>query len=76
MLRDPVVEVETDSNGWFDVGDVPKGHYTMTITGNDLQDAFDVEITEKVRKTTSVLIDISPVTPACKGGHEFIANSN
>jgi hypothetical protein len=75
VIENPVVEVKTNSDGWFDFGNVPKGHYTMKIDGGELGDFFDVEITEAARTTKSVLIDISPVTPDCKGGHEFIVTN-
>jgi hypothetical protein len=33
---------------------------------------FDVEVTDSVRITKNVTIDVSPIAPDCTGGHEFI----
>lgn len=64
--------VTTDKNGKFDFGNVPAGHYTLVIDwpvadGN----SFDVEIKNSTAETSSVTIDVSPVDPDCRGGHEF-----
>jgi hypothetical protein len=64
-----VKTVETDDHGSFDFGPLTLGHYTLRIDESDL---FDVEIKELPRKTESVTIDVSPINPDCKGGHEFI----
>ena len=61
--------VETDDRGSFDFGPLTLGHYTLRIDESDL---FDVEVKELPRKTESVTIDVSPINPDCKGGHEFI----
>jgi hypothetical protein len=61
--------VETDAHGNFDFGPIGMGHYTLRIDDNDL---FDVEVKDLPRVTDSVTIDVSPVSPDCKGGHEFI----
>jgi hypothetical protein len=70
-----IAAVQTDSHGEFDFGKVPVGHYYLNIDskGSDiLKDWFEVEITENVKPTDSILIDISPIRPDCSGGHEFI----
>jgi hypothetical protein len=65
--------VTTDKNGSFDFGGVPVGQYTLVIDwpvadGN----SFDLEIKNSIAETSSVTVDVSPVDPDCKGGHEFI----
>jgi hypothetical protein len=60
---------ETDDRGHFDFGSLRMGHYTLRIDDNDL---FDVEVKDLPRVTDSVTIDVSPVSPDCTGGHEFI----
>ena len=81
-LRDrremPLVKaVNTDKRGWFDFGELPKGHYTLVLDWPpEHEDSFDVEITAMPKKTTSVKIDVSPVYPDCTGGHEFMAFSD
>lgn len=64
-----VKTVETDDHGRFDFGPLKLGHYTLRIDDNDL---FGVEVKDLPRKTESVTIDVSPIYPDCKGGHEFI----
>jgi hypothetical protein len=68
-----VAAVKSDEYGNFDFGaSVPEGHYFFAIEANDLSDWYEVEITKKARPTKSVMIDIPPNYPDCKGGHEFI----
>jgi hypothetical protein len=67
--------VNSDSSGRFDFGSMPDGHYFLEIESEDLHDFFEVEITQKVPKTKSIKVDVSPVTPDCKGGHEFIVEN-
>ena len=64
---------KTDSDGKFDFGALPKGHYSLNINvkGSEV-DWFDIQVSNDVRPTESVLIDVSPVAPDCTGGHEFI----
>jgi hypothetical protein len=64
--------VETDSEGMFDFGPLSTGHYTLTIGE---EDSFDVEIRSPQTATETVIVDVSPVTPDCKGGHEFIVKT-
>jgi hypothetical protein len=65
----PVVKaLETDGNGVFDFGTLLPGHYTLVVDG---ENSFDVEIKPLPEITESVTIDVSPVHPDCKGGHEF-----
>jgi hypothetical protein len=70
-----VASVKTDDHGSFDFGLIPKGHYFLSITVKDsdrLGGLFDVEVTDSVKATKSITIDVSPIHPDCKGGHEFI----
>ena len=70
-----VASVRTDAHGSFDFGTVPKGHYYLNIAvdGSDrLGGLFEVEVTDVVKPTQSVVIDVSPIHPDCAGGHEFI----
>src|SRR6266568_731045 len=64
-----VKTIETDDRGSFDFGPLKLGHYTLRIDDNDL---FEVEVKDLSRKTESVTIDVSPINPDCKGGHEFL----
>ena len=64
-----VKTVEADDHGGFDFGQLKLGHYVLRVDDTDL---FDVEIKDLPRKTESVTIDVSPIHPDCKGGHEFI----
>jgi hypothetical protein len=66
-----VKTVETDDHGIFDFGPLKIGHYTLRID----DDWFDVEVKELPRITVSVTIDVSPIHPDCKGGHEFIVRN-
>ena len=69
-----VKSVTTDEHGRFDFGDLSKGHYTLVIDWpSDYAASFDVEITSLSKPTVSVKIDVSPVSPDCTGGHEFIS---
>jgi len=70
-----VAVVTTDRHGDFDFGSIPKGHYFLNIVVKDsdrLGGLFEVEVTDAVKATQNVVIDISPINPDCKGGHEFI----
>ena len=70
--------VEADSQGSFDFGALPSGHYTLIVDDDRWghSDWFDFEITNLPKATLSVTIDISPHLPDCKAGHEFLAKSN
>src|SRR5207248_980204 len=70
----PFETTRTNSNGKFDFGVLPEGHYTLVIDW-PVEDAnqFDVEIKRVPLATSSVKIDVSPANPACQGGHEFIS---
>jgi len=69
-----VVEVvNTDGSGSFDFGTLPRGHYTLYI--NDPwgdYSLFDIEIVSQPKPVNFEIIDISPVYPDCKGGHELV----
>ncbi len=70
----PLVKtIRTDASGYFDFGPLKDGHYSLVIDdpwgGSDW---FDVEVLKVYPGTYSITIDISPVYPDCKGGHEFI----
>jgi hypothetical protein len=72
----PIKTVTTDKNGSFDFGSVPIGHYTLVIERPAVDgDFFDVEVNNRAAETSSVTIDVSPVDPDCKGGHEFMVHS-
>jgi hypothetical protein len=65
-----------DKQGYFDFGNLKQGHYILVIDGGQgLRQEFDVEITSKVPATKNITIDVSPVFPDCKGGHEFIVET-
>jgi hypothetical protein len=69
----PVIRtVETDSEGMFDFGPQRTGHYTLIIED---EDSFDVEVKESAQVTESVTIDVTPTSPDCTGGHEFIVRT-
>ena len=70
-----IAVIEADSHGDFDFGSIPKGHYSLDISVKDsdrMGGWFDIEVTDAVKATRNVMIDVSPITPDCKGGHEFI----
>jgi hypothetical protein len=70
-----VASVKTDGHGNFDFGLIPKGHYFLNIIVKDsdrLGGLFDVEVTDAVKATKSITIDVSPIHPDCTGGREFI----
>lgn len=73
----PLVKaMETDADGKFDFGSLDEGHYTLIVDDEvwGSSEWFDVEIKNLPQRTASVTIDISPVTPDCKGGHEFVVS--
>jgi hypothetical protein len=70
-----IAAVKTDGKGSFDFGSIPKGHYSLSIQVKDsdrMGGWFDVEVTDEVKATRSITIDVSPINPDCTGGHEFI----
>jgi hypothetical protein len=69
--RPAIAHVTANAAGEFEFTNIPEGHYRLEISGKDLDDLFDVEITSKVPKTKSVTIDVSPARPDCTSGHEF-----
>jgi hypothetical protein len=75
LAKVKVAVVKTDAHGNFDFGAIPKGHYSLAIDVKDpgrMGDWFDVEVTDAVNATKDIVIDVSPIHPDCKGGHEFI----
>ena len=59
-----VAVVKADRKGRFDFGTIPKGHYSLAIqvSGSDRMGGwFDVEITDSVKATKSITIDVSPI---------------
>ena len=65
----------SDRHGDFDFGSIPKGHYFLDIVvknSDQLGGLFEVEVTEAVKATKNITIDVSPIHPDCKGGQEFI----
>jgi len=72
----PVATVKADENGRFDFGTLREGHYTLEVDWPDEGSSkFDVEIKQLAAETLSIKIDVSPVDPDCRGGHEFISYS-
>lgn len=69
--RPAVARVKANSAGEFDFGNILEGHYRLEISGENLYDLFDVEVTNKALATRSIMIDVSPIFPDCTGGHEF-----
>ena len=70
-----VASVKTDSHGNFDFGLIPKGHYLLNVIVKDsdrLGGLFEVEVTDAVKATKRITIDVSPIHPDCTGGHESI----
>jgi hypothetical protein len=70
-----IAVVESDEHGNFDFGSIPEGHYSLDVEvkGSDRMGGwFDVEVIDTVKATKNITIDISPVSPDCSGGHEFI----
>jgi hypothetical protein len=70
--RKRIAIVKSDSDGNFDFGNVAPAHYSLVVevpNSDSLGAWSDVEITDKVRPTKTVLLDVSPIHP---GGNEFI----
>ena len=72
-----IARIKTDSGGNFDFGPIAQGHYVLEISVRDtalMGGEFDVEVTDAVKPTGRITIDVSPIHPDCSGGHEFIEN--
>ena len=70
----PVVKgVIADEHGNFDFAALDPGHYTLIVDDEKWgsSQSFDVEVKSLPKETESVVIDISPNFPDCKGGHTF-----
>jgi hypothetical protein len=74
----PLKRIVTDAKGKFDFGALSPGHYTLVIEETEWphSDWFNLEVKGPRNPSGSVTIDVSPVSPDCKGGHEFIVNAN
>jgi len=73
--RKKIAEITSGNDGSFDFGSIPPGHYSLVVemkNSDRMGGWFDVEITESVRATKSVTLDVSPIHPDCSGGNEFI----
>ena len=71
-----VKSIHSQADGHFDFGSIPEGHYALVIDDSwGGASWFDVEITQGVKATHSVMIDVSPVYPDCTGGHEFLVQN-
>lgn len=67
----PIAWTRTNAAGEFAFNEIKQGHYTLQVKVGSLYDLFDVEITNKVRETKRITIDVSPIRPDCTGGHQF-----
>ena len=70
-----IATVTADAHGNFDFGQIPNGHYVLTVKAENpslMGGFFEIEITDKVQTTRSITIDMSPIHPDCTGGHEFL----
>jgi len=74
----PVKTVLADNDGKFEFGILKLGHYYLKIDDEkgSLSDWFEVEVKGPPNPQESETIDISPVSPDCTGGHEFIVRTN
>lgn len=72
-----IKKTEADDTGNFDFGSLNDGHYTLVVDDPKWasSERFDVEIKKLPRQTDSVIVDVSPNFPDCKGGHVFIIKS-
>jgi hypothetical protein len=71
--------VKTNRDGSFDFGRIPNGHYTLVVGVKDSDRMgawFDVEVTNAVRSTKKIALDVSPIQPDCTGGNEFIESKS
>jgi hypothetical protein len=68
----------TGKDGQFDFGMIEPGHYYLEIDDKEgsLYDWFQVEVKGPPKPKESVTVDISPVQPDCRGGHEFMVKTN
>jgi hypothetical protein len=71
----PIKFAKTDKDGKFDFGALPRGQYRLFIEAPGGTEQFDVEIAQLKQTTESVMIDVSPIDPDCKGWYEFIITS-
>jgi hypothetical protein len=71
----PITTINADAHGYFDFGSISKGHYVLTVSVPNpdlLGGFFEVEVTDAVKATKNITIDVSPIHPDCTGGHEFV----
>lgn len=62
-------------HGDFDFGSILKGHYSLVVevkNTNQMGRSLDVEVTDTVKSTRVITVDVSPIMPDCTGGHELI----
>ena len=73
----PLKSLEANTEGRFDFGPFPSGHYTLEVHDDDwgYSEWFDVELKDLGQETKSIKIDVSPIHPDCKGGHEIVVSS-
>lgn len=73
MQEPPLKIVHSDEKGRFDFGTLREGRYFVRFDdSHHFEDGFNVEIQPAAPATHSILVDISPIYPSCKGGHEFL----
>lgn len=73
-----VKTVLTGTDGKFDFGTLRPSHYYLRIDDekSSLSGLFEVEVKGPPKPRESETIDISPASPDCAGGHEFIVRVN
>jgi hypothetical protein len=70
-----IATITADAHGNFDFGLVPNGHYSVGVNvknSDRMGGLFYVEVTDKIKATDKIILDVSPINPDCTGGNEFI----
>jgi hypothetical protein len=72
----PIKSIVGNADGRFDFGPFPPGHYTLEVRDGDwgYSEWFDVELKDLGKETKSIKIDVLPIHPDCKGGHEIVVS--
>ena len=72
-----VKTVKTNKDGKFDFGPLKEGRYKLTIrpAGWDGEDSLALQVKDMPKATDSVTLDVSPNSPDCPGGHEFLVST-